>query len=226
MLTRFMRWSFNLAFSLLTDRDVDGLENLPPHGPYIMTINHLSYFDAPLMYGLIGGDHITGWAANKYNRHPLFGPIVRLGGGIFIRRGEVDRSALASAVEWLKQGKIFAMSPEGTRSKTGALAQAKTGAAYLAHQVNVPIVPAAISGTEKLARALLRLRRVRLVVRFGKLFRLPPLSESDRIAGLHKHTDEIMCRIAVLLPPAYRGFYAEHPRLQTLLTEASVTHSM
>ena len=223
MFTRLMRWSFNLAFALLTDRDVEGLENLPPHGPYIMAINHLSYFDAPLMYGLIGGEHITGWAANKYHRHPLFGPIVRLGGGIFIRRGEVDRGALASAVEWLKQGKVFAMSPEGTRSKTGALARAKTGAAYLAHQVNVPIVPAAISGTEKLGQALLRLRRARLVVRFGKLFRLLPLPEGDRVAGLRKHTDEIMCRIAALLPPAYRGFYAEHPRLKMLLAEAGLT---
>jgi len=222
MFTRLMRWSFNLAFAMLTERDVEGLENLPPHGPYILTINHMSYFDTPLIYGLIGGDHITGWAANKYLRHPLFGPIVRLGGGIFIRRGEVDRGALASAVEWLKQGKVFAMSPEGTRSKTGALARAKTGAAYLAHQVNVPIVPAAISGSEKLGQTLLRLRRARLVVRFGKLFRLPSLQEGDRVAGLRKHTDEIMCRIATLLPPAYRGFYAEHPRLKLLLAEAGV----
>jgi len=182
MFARLMRWVFNLAFVLLTERDVEGLENLPLHGPYIVAINHLSYFDAPLIYGLIGGEHITGWAANKYHRHPLFGPIVRLGGGIFIRRGEVDRSALAAAVEWLKQGKIFAMAPEGTRSKTGALDRAKTGAAYLAHKVNIPIIPVAIWGTEKLGQALLRLRRARLVVRFGKLFRLPPLQEGDRVA--------------------------------------------
>jgi len=223
MFARLMRWSFDLAFAVLTERDVEGLENLPPHGPYILTINHLSYFDTPLIYGLIGGEHLTGWAAEKYHRHPLFGPIVLLGGGIFIRRGEVDRSALASAVEWLKQGKVFAMSPEGTRSKTSALARAKTGAAYLAHQVNVPIVPAAISGSEKLGQTLLRLRRARLVVRFGKLFHLPPLQEGDRVAGLRKHTDEIMCRIAALLPPAYRGFYAEHPRLKMLLAETGVT---
>ena len=223
MFARLMRWSFNLAFAMLTERDVEGLENLPPHGPYILTINHLSYFDTPLMYGLVGGEHLTGWAANKYHLHPLFAPIIRMVGGIFIRRGEVDRDALAAAVEWLKQGKVFAMAPEGTRSKTGALARAKTGAAYLAHQVNVPIVPAGIWGSEKLGQTLLRLRRARLVVRFGKLFRLPPLQEGDRVAGLRKHTDEIMCRIATLLPPAYRGFYAEHPRLKLLLAEAGVT---
>jgi len=223
MFTRFMRWICDFAFGVLTERDVEGLENLPPHGPYILAINHLSYVDAPLMYGLIGGEHITGWAAEKYHLHPLFGPIVCLGGGIFIRRGEVDRGALTAAVEWLKQGKVFAMSPEGTRSKTGALARAKTGVAYLAHQVNVPIVPVAISGTEKSWRALLRLRRPQLAVRFGKLFRLPPLPEGERVAYLRKHTDEIMCRIAALLPPAYRGFYAEHPRLKILLAEAGVT---
>jgi len=222
MLARLMRWVFNLAFVLLTERDVEGLENLPPHGPYIVVINHLSYFDAPLIYGLIGGEHVTGWAAKKYHKHPLFGLIIRLVGGIFIRRGEVDRGALATAVEWLKQGKIFAMAPEGTRSKTGVLARAKTGAAYLAHQINIPIIPVAIWGTEKLGQTLLRLRRARLTVRFGKLFRLPSLQECERVAGLRKNTDEIMCRIAALLPPAYRGFYAEHPRLKTLLAETGV----
>jgi 1-acyl-sn-glycerol-3-phosphate acyltransferase len=214
-----LRSIFTILFALLSERKVEGLENLPAQGPYIVAANHLSIFDTPFLYGLIGGKNVTGWAGEKYARHPLFGLLVRLGGGIFIRRGEVDRDALAAAVDWLRQGKIFGMAPEGTRSKTGALIRAKVGVAYLAHAVDVPIVPAAITGTEKLGRTLLRFRRAKLTLRFGRPFHLPPLDPEKRAMELRTHTDEIMCRIAAMLPAQYRGVYADHPRLKQLLQE-------
>lgn len=225
MFARILRWIFNAAFALLTKRELHDFDNLPAHGPYILAANHLSYFDLPLLYGLIGGPHVTGWAAEKYQRHPLFNPIVRLGGGTFIRRGEVDRKALDFAVDWLKRGNVFGMAPEGTRSKTGTLARGKTGAAYLANLAGATIVPLAITGTEVLMQTLMRLRRPRLIVRVGEPFRLPPLTHAQRAAGLRQHTDEIMCRIAALLPPAYRGAYANHPRLQELLNEIATPDS-
>jgi 1-acyl-sn-glycerol-3-phosphate acyltransferase len=212
-----LRWAFNLFFALFTHRQVEGLEFLPARGPYILAANHLNFFDLPFLYGLLGGPHVAGWAAEKYQRHPLFGPIVRLGGGTFIRRGEVDRSALAWAQDWLARGNVFGMAPEGTRSRTGTLARGKTGAAYLAHLAQVPIVPVGLSGTENLTHSLLRLRRPHLTLRVGAPFRLPPLDEQTRPRALRTQTDEIMCRIAALLPPAYRGVYADHPRLLELL---------
>jgi 1-acyl-sn-glycerol-3-phosphate acyltransferase len=219
-MTRLMRSIFNILFALLTERKVEGLENLPAQGPYIVAANHLSIFDTPFLYGLIGGKDVTGWAGEKYARHPFYGLIIRLGGGIFIRRGEVDRDALAAAVDWLRQGKIFGMAPEGTRSRTGALIRAKVGVAYLAHAVDVAIIPAAITGTEKLGRTLLRFRRPKLTLRFGRPFHLPPLDSEKRAMELRMHTDEIMCRIAAMLPAQYRGVYADHPRLKQLLQEA------
>jgi 1-acyl-sn-glycerol-3-phosphate acyltransferase len=225
MLARILRWIFNAAFALLTKRELHGFDNLPPHGPYILAANHLSYFDLPLLYGLVGGPHVTGWAAEKYQHHPLFNPLVRLGGGTFIRRGEVDRKALDFAVDWLKRGNVFGMAPEGTRSKTGMLARGKTGAAYLANLAGAAIVPFAITGTEALWQTLIRLRRPRLTVRVGIPFRLPLLSQAERAADLRRHTDEIMCRIAALLPPAYRGVYANHPRLQELLSETPLSNT-
>jgi 1-acyl-sn-glycerol-3-phosphate acyltransferase len=216
-MARLMRWVFNLLFALLTRREIAGLENLPAEGPYILTSNHLSRLDLPLIYGLIGDQRLTGWAAEKYERHLFFGTLLRIGGGIFIRRGEVDRGALQAAVEWLRAGKIFGMAPEGTRSTTGALIRAKTGAAYLAEETGAPVVPAAVTGTERALRTLARLRRPQLSVRFGHPFRLHHVSEEDRTAALRSNTDEIMCRIAAMLPPEYRGVYADHPRLKLLL---------
>ena len=216
---RLLRWIFDRLSALLTRRVVEGLENLPPDGPYIIAVNHLSYLDVPFVFGLIGSEKVTGWAAEKYQRHPLFGPILRMAGGIFIERGRVDRRALSSAIAWLQQGNIFAMAPEGTRSKSGALARGKTGIVYLAHETGVPIVPFAITGTETAVRCWLRLRRPTFTLRVGKPFHLPPLDPANRSASLRQQADEIMCRVAALLPPAYRGFYADHPRLQALLKE-------
>lgn len=219
MIPVVLRWFFNGALTLLSVRRFEGAENLPARGPYLLTANHLSRFDVPLVYSFMGGAHITGWAAEKYRRHPIFAPVILLGGGAFIERGAVDRAALEFAVNWLARGNVFAMAPEGTRSSTGALQRAKTGAAYLAHRAGVPIVPGAVMGTENMIWDLLRLRRARLTFRVGKPFRLPPLPEEKRTQALRRHTDEIMCRIAALLQPAYRGVYADHPRLRELLTE-------
>ncbi len=212
-----LRRVFDFLFRVLCRRTVHGREHVPSQGSYVLVTNHLSRLDAPLIYGLVGGAHITGWAAEKYQRHWLFGTITRLGGGIFIRRGEVDRGALQAAVEWLKAGKAFGMSPEGTRSPTGGLIRAKTGVAYLVNETGAAVIPAALWGTEAAVARLLHLRRPLVSVRFGGRFTLPPIDESDRVAGLRRNTDEIMCRVAALLPPAYRGVYADHPRLKELL---------
>jgi 1-acyl-sn-glycerol-3-phosphate acyltransferase len=131
----------------------------------------------------------------------------------------VDRGALDFAVDWLARGNVFAMAPEGTRSSTGALQRGKTGAAYLAHRADVPIVPVAVMGTESMIWDLLRLHRARLTFQVGQPFHLPPLPEEERAQALRQHTDEIMCRIAALLLPEYRGVYAEHSRLQELLAQ-------
>jgi 1-acyl-sn-glycerol-3-phosphate acyltransferase len=219
ILLRISRWIFELAYSLLSYRDISGVENIPSAPPYIVVANHLSYFDAPLLFTILKVEKITGWAAEKYQRHPLYGPFVRWHGGVFIQRGKVDRKALSTAMDRLQNGYVFGIAPEGTRSHIGTLARGKTGAAYLANEADVPIVPFGISGTDKALHALLHLRRPHLSVRVGEPFRLPPVHEETRSADLRRNTDEIMCRIAALLPPAYRGVYADHPRLKEMLRD-------
>ena len=84
----------------------------------------------------------------------------------------------------------------------------------------------AISGTDQAFRTLFRkLRRPKITLRLGKPFKLPPLDENRRNASLRENTDEIMCRIAMLLPSRYWGYYAEYPRLQDLLAHANADSS-
>lgn len=221
--TRLLHWFFTLLVRTLSRTRAEGLENVPKSGPYLLVSNHMSMSDVPASYVYLGGSHITGWAAAKWRRHPLLAPIIRLGGGIFIERGEVDRSALEAALAWLRSGKAFGMSPEGTRSKNGALLRGKTGAAYLADGADVPILPVALEGTDQTLRSLSKLRRPEIVVRVGKPFKLPPLDSDQRSLSLRRNTDEIMCRIAALLPPRYWGYYADNPRIEELRAESAAT---
>jgi 1-acyl-sn-glycerol-3-phosphate acyltransferase len=217
MYQRFFYWLDLRLIALLAIRDIQGLENLPANGPYIFALNHLSMFDVPLVFSIVGDKPVTGWVAEKYYKHILLGPMLKIGGGVFIRRGQVDRTAIADAVAWLNEGNVFGVAPEGTRSDTHALIRGKTGLAFLADEASVPIIPMAVTGTEMVFQHWLRLRRPVLSLRIGKPFHLPPLGSNNRSSSLRHNTDEIMCQIAAMLPPEYWGVYADHPRLAELL---------
>jgi 1-acyl-sn-glycerol-3-phosphate acyltransferase len=221
MLARGLHWFIRGVITQLVRIRCEGREHLPRRGPYILATNHLAFWDAPIIYALVGGPHLSGWAAEKYRYNPIWGTLLRMGSGVFIERGAVDRNALAGAVAWLRQGKVFGVAPEGTRSKTGGLARGKSGVVFIAQQAEVPIVPLAHFGTERVARTWLRLRRPEVVVRIGPPFTLPPLPANERSTALHEQTDLVMCHIGALLPPEYRGVYADHAELQRLLAESS-----
>ncbi|HJW83067.1 MAG TPA: lysophospholipid acyltransferase family protein, partial [Anaerolineae bacterium] len=125
----------------------------------------------------------------------------------WIDRGEPSRESLRIALNELALGTAFGIAPEGTRSKTGKLLRGKTGAAYLVTRANVPILPAAIWGTEQIKHAVRRFRRCTVHLRVGVPFRLPE-GRADSVQ-LEEYTDVLMRKIAAMLPPEYRGEYAD-----------------
>ena len=217
ILRLFLCSIFRLLYFLLTRVRVEGLENLPASGGYIVAANHLSVLEVPLIYCLLNRDDVTGLVAKKHRKNPLFRWLVDAIGGIWLNREEADTRALRAARDHLKNGGVLGISPEGTRSPTGSLIPAKAGVAFLADQTAVPIVPVAVTGTWKATRKLLTLQRPIIRVRFGQPFRLPALDRTAKGSGLRRNTDEIMSRIAALLPHEYRGVYDGHPRVKELL---------
>ena len=215
-----LRALIRLAFKLLSRLTVIGLEGLPKSGGYILAVNHLSRVDPPLVFHLIERDQVTALVADKYKKYPFFRSLIRIVDGIWINRCEADLHALRQARDYLQGGGVLGIAPEGTRSRSGALIPAKTGVAYLADKAGVPVIPAAISGTDGAVWQLLRLRRPSIRIQFGAAIVIPPIQRSEREAALQRNTEEIMCQIAAMLPEKYRGVYADHPRLKELLGAA------
>ena len=213
---RLLKSFFSVLIRSLSRLNVDEMENLPKEGGYLLATNHLSILDAPLMYVTLNRYDLTALVAKKHQKNPVLRWLINAIGGIWLNREEADTRALRSAQAHLQAGGVLGIAPEGTRSPTHSLLPAKTGVAYLADRSQVPIVPAAIIGSQRALPKMLTLRRPQITIRFGKPFYLPPLNRKTRDQDLKRNTDEIMSHIAHLLPPDYRGVYANHPRVLEL----------
>lgn len=194
----------------LTRFHVEGLENVPADGGLVVVANHLHHLDTPAL-GAIFPRLTYVLAGEKYERH-IFALILWIAGAIYINRGEPDRKALRQALAVLEDGHALAVAAEGTRSRTGQLQKAKTGAAYLATRANVPLIPVVVWGTENIISSWARLKRADVYVQIGEPFRLP--EGHARSQQLEAYTDEIMTTLASMLPERYWGVYRDHPLLE------------
>lgn len=217
---RTLRSIVRFIMKLITDIEIHGMEKMPT-GNVIVAANHLGRLDTAVILCLLDREDIIMAIAEKYQNHPLFGPIGRATNAIWLNRFETDFSALRQILERMKQGGLFVIAPEGTRSKTEAMQQGKMGAAFLASKSGYPILPVAVTGTEDhgVIENLKRLRRTKIVVRAGDLFSVEIPKGKGREEAMQEATDEIMCKIGVMLPEKYRGVYSEHPRLKELLAQ-------
>jgi len=163
-----------------------GVEHLPDGG-FVLAANHNSNFDPwPLGIPLYPRRFLRFMGKSELFFMPLKQFIVACG-AFPVRRGERDLEALGTAVALCRQGHIVVMFPEGTRRKKGLRkkweARAHTGAARIAFEAGVPLIPAAVVGTDRLAR-LARLR-----VLYGPPIRLDDLKGDD---APHVATERLM----------------------------------
>lgn len=214
---RLMRGAIRGIAKLITRIEVEGMEQLPL-GNVIVLGNHLGRLDTLVLFCVLDREDIIMPIAGKYRHHPLFGLMGWAFEGIWLRQDGNDVHSLRQILERMEQGGMLVMAPEGTRSLTESLQEAKPGAAFLAVKSGYPIMPAAITGTEdRLVKDNIKhLRRSRIKVRAGQPFTLRVPPGRGREQAYREATDEIMCRIAVLLPERYRGVYAGNPRMGEL----------
>jgi 1-acyl-sn-glycerol-3-phosphate acyltransferase len=202
MVRRLTVWLLRLLIRI----EVEGLERVPPSGPFILACNHLHIIDTPVVFSVMPGSTVF-FVSDHMLKFPLVGWYLRqLGESIYVARGKADRQALACALAVLRARGTLIIAPEGRISRTGGLLQGQTGAAYLASRAGVPILPFVVYGQEDIGRGLRGLRRVVVKVRVGMPISFPAARAGTR--QLEEYTEEIMLALARMLPQRYRGFYA------------------
>ena len=219
MLVRLTALIARIFARIFTNVSIEGLENIPRTGTVILAANHISNFD-PVVAGAwittglrrrrihwLGKRELFDW--------PVIGWAAAHGGVHPVNRGNADVESFRLATRILELGYVLFVFPEGTRSPSGALQEAKDGTAMLAMRTGARIVPIGINGSDAVWKKGQKLPtpfpRRTITVRIGESFAIDDVvpAGTDRRAAKGIATTALMRRIAALLEPRHRGVYAE-----------------
>lgn len=202
--------ALRIALRILLKLDIRGQANMPTTGAVIVAINHTSFFD-PLIAISFLPRNVFPMAKVELFETPFFGWVFPAYGAIPIRRGEADRSAIRQSLNILRNGGVLLVAPEGTRSSDGRLQRGRNGAALLAVRTDAMVLPIAIWGVrsfwETVWHNIRRRKRVEVHMVISEPLRIAVEGRKIPREQLDEITDELMYRLAELLPPEYRGVY-------------------
>jgi 1-acyl-sn-glycerol-3-phosphate acyltransferase len=205
----FVTNAVKLGTSILCRIDAPNLKTLPKKGPYIAYSNHTGQLEIPLLYSHLQPRPITGLAKIETWDGWFLRWVFNLWGAIPVRRGEADMNAMRLSLQALKNNEILVIAPEGTRNKTGQLLKAQPGIITLALRSGAPLVPIVHWGGENFSQNIKRLKRTDFHIRVGEPFKLNPGKERVTSEVRQRMVDEMMYRLATMLPEYYRGAYAD-----------------
>ncbi len=210
-----VKWGIHIICRI----DAPDIDKVPLKGPLIGYANHSAMIEVPVFFGILQPRRISGWAKIELWDNWFFRWIFGLWNIIPIKRGEADTTALRKAVEVLNEGYIFGLAPEGTRNITGKLQRAHPGAVMLVLHSGAPLQPIAHWGGEDFSKNIRRLKRTDFHVRIGDpiCLKLDGIRVTKEIR--QQIVDEMMYRLAELLPPEYRGEYEKVTEAGYIYTE-------
>jgi 1-acyl-sn-glycerol-3-phosphate acyltransferase len=208
MFRAFVRPFFRFLFHILCRVQIEGKQNVPRKGAYLVVFNHVSIFDPPFVIAFWPRALEVVGAVEVLDRG-YQGVLMRGYGALPVHRGKADRKLLRGMVSFLERGKPVLIAPEGGRTHTPGMRHAWHGAAYIAGKATVPLVPVGVTGTGSVSKTWKRWRRPLLRMVIGEPFTLPPIpwGTPERKAALEANTEQLMREIAQLMPREYRGIY-------------------
>lgn len=176
---------------------VEGIENIPADGSFILASNHKSYLDPPLLGAPLPRE-LRYFAKKQLFSIPILGRTIRGYGAIPIDREGFDRRGIAQALDVLAAGEGLVVFPEGTRIRRPGLGRPREGVGLLTLKSGAPVVPAHLSGTWEPRRRWYR--RVPIEVRYGRPIRFPAVSGKDARAQYAAVAAAVLEAIAALRP--------------------------
>lgn len=207
------RWTITnlckVGLEVMCQIDKADLHKIPERGPLLTYTNHTGMVEAPLIYTQLLPRPVTALAKAETWDNWFLGWVFSLWEIIPVRRGEADMEAIRKSLAALDNGKILGISPEGTRSRTGKLLRAHPGIVVLALKSDAPLVPMAHWGGEKFSSNVKRLKRTPFNIRIGEPFRLDTKGQKMTKDIRQQMADEMMYKLAALLPEEYRGEYSD-----------------
>lgn len=205
MLYSILRGAFWVFTHLVCRYRVSGRKYVPLKGPLLIVANHLSWYD-PILLGVVLPRRVWFFSKAEIFRWPIIGPICKRTGQIPVNRGESDRAALEKGIAYLREGKALMIFPEGTVARQEQMIAAHAGAAMLAIRTGATVLPVAHCGTRRVLRSA-RIWFPRVDIQIGKPY-TPVLSQDvSRKVGLQRITEDMMTRIAEMLPEEQQGIY-------------------
>jgi 1-acyl-sn-glycerol-3-phosphate acyltransferase len=227
LFTKLAGYLARFSLRALARVKVEVTGELPQDGPLIVVANHMSNADPPLVAGWL--TPLLGRQLHILAKEALFffpvGPVIRRLGASPVKAGGSDIEAYRMARDILDRGEILCIFPEGTRSATGVLGEAKPGVAMLATRSGVPVLPVGVSGTDRFLGRGVMLPRIgtRLTVRVGTPFTVTLDPTKSRREAMHAASDEIMRAIAALTDERHRGRYSAEPSSRGAETAEAAT---
>ena len=198
-----------VVFDIILRVELRGLENVPRDGALIVAISHSSFID-PVLMGVYLPREVVPMAKIEAFDIPILGACIRWYGAFAVRRGEVDVRAFKNALQVLRGQVAMVIAPEGHRSETGALQRGREGAIMLSLRSGAAMLPVAVSGGKPLWKNLAHLRRTEMKIFVGEPV-LPTVSKPTRDQTTEM-SDELMLRIAALMPRELHGYYRDWSR--------------
>ncbi|MGE5251238.1 MAG: lysophospholipid acyltransferase family protein [Bacteroidota bacterium] len=211
-LGKFIAAVARLGLEAMCRIDKSDLHKVPARGPLIAYSNHTGSVEVPILFTELLPRPLTGLAKIESWNGWFLRWVFNAWDAIPLRRGEADMAAMNKALEALQGGYILGMSPEGTRNKTGRLIRGQPGIVTLALHSHAPLLPLANWGGENFLPNLRRLKRTDFYMRVGQPFTLDTHGERVTREVRQRIVDEMMFRVAALLPEKYRGVYADSDR--------------
>ena len=201
----FFRFCFRIFFRL----NLDVLNSVRTEGPLLIITNHPSIFEGPMLYVFLQPRPLIGLAKRELFLRKTSGWLMKLWQAIPVDVHGLSKESMDRVFQEVDKSSFLVIAPEGVRTNEGTLRRGKPGVAYIAYRKQVPVLPITTVGFEGFWKNLKRLRRTTVSITVGNPFEF--FGHTGRLtpALRQEMTDEMMLRLAPLLPEQARGVYRD-----------------